>query len=868
MLMRRRFVPAHYHQDLHQKLRRLLQGTKSVEDYHQEMETLMIKADVDEPRDATMARFLSGLNRDIQDRMELQEYGSVEQMLHKAILIEQQVKRKSFLKPAITSKPAYSPRPGFAPKPSYQDKGKYSSTTHNAFKTDVPARDDKGNAVDTSGRARDIRCFKCQGLGHFAKNCPNQRVMILTENGEVESEDEQENKEDLRPIFDEEDESFRYPHQGPLLVARKGMVESIFDETDDRLVDGTNPAFDHESDPIYDEEPCFDYPAHGPLLVIRRTLSVQPKNNEKEQRENLFHSRCLVSEKVCSLIIDGGSCTNVASDTLFRKLGLATRPLSRPFRLEWLNEAGEQYVKEQVTVPITIGRYEDEVVCNVLPMDACHILLGRPWQFDKRAVHDGFTNRHSFDHKGKKITLVPLTPLEVHKDQIQLKRNRDKETKPDEPESSQQNSNFYIKQSQVKRSLYSQKPFLLLVYKESLMASSSDLAPAIPSELLDVLQKYSDVFPDENPKGLPPVRGIEHQIDLVPGASLPNRPAYRTNPVETKELQKQIGDLLEKGYIRESLSPCAVPVLLVPKKDGSWRMCVDCRAINNITVKYRHPIPRLDEMLDELHGSCVFSKIDLKSGYHQIRMKEGDELKTAFKTKLGLYEWLVMPFGLTNAPSAFMCLMNHVLRSFIGNFVVVYFDDILVYNKNLEDHKMHLKSVLEVLRKEKHFANLGKCSFGTDHVVFLGFVVGADGLRVDEEKIKAIRDWPSPSTVGEVRSFHGLAGFYRRFVPDFSSISAPLTEVIKKNAGFKWEQAQEKAFQMLKVKLTHAPLLVLPDFSKTFEIECDASGVGIGAVLMQYRKPIAYFSEKLGGATLNYPTYDQELYALVRALQT
>ncbi|XP_048596408.1 uncharacterized protein LOC125578144 [Brassica napus] len=772
MLMRRRFVPAHYHRDLHQKLRRLLQGTKSVEDYHQEMETLMIKADVDEPRDATMARFLSGLNRDIQDRMELQEYGSVEQMLHKAILIEQQVKRKSFSKPAITSKPAYSPRPAFAPKPSYQDKGKSSSTTHNAFKTDVPARDDKGKAVDTSGRARDIRCFKCQGLGHFAKNCPNQRVMILTENGDVESEDEQENKEDLRPIFDEEDESFGYPHQGPLLVARKGMVESIFDETDDRLVDGSDPAFDDESDPIYDEEPCFDYPAHGLLLVTRRTLSVQPKNNEKEQRENLFHSRCLVFLK----------------------------------RLEWLNEAGEQYVKEQVTVPITIGRYEDKVVCNVLPMDACHILLGRPWQFDKRAVHDGFTNRHSFDHKGKKITLVPLTPLEVHQDQIQLKRNRDKETKPDEPESSQRNSNFYIKQSQVKRSLYSQKPFLLLVYKESLMASSSDLAPEIPSELLDVLQKYSDVFPDENPKGLRPVRGIEHQIDLVPGASLPNRPAYRTNPVETKELQKQIGDLLEKGYIRESLSPCAVPVLLVPKKDGSWRMCVDCRAINNITVKYRHPIPRLEDMLDELHGSCHFD--------------------------------------------------------------VVYFDDILVYSKNLEDHKMHLKSVLEVLRKEKLFANLGKCSFGTDHVVFLGFVVGADGLRVDEEKIKAIRDWPSPSTVGEVRSFHGLAGFYRRFVPDFSSIAAPLTEVIKKNVGFKWEQAQEKAFQMLKVKLTHAPLLVLPDFSKTFEIECDASGVGIGAVLMQDRKPIAYFSEKLGGATLNYPTYDQELYALVRALQT
>ncbi|KAF8116007.1 hypothetical protein N665_0024s0032 [Sinapis alba] len=199
-----------------------------------------------------------------------------------------------------------------------------------------------------------------------------------------------------------------------------------------------------------------------------------------------------------------------------------------------------------------------------------------------------------------------------------------------------------------------------------------------------------------------------------------------------------------------------------------------------------------------------------------------------------------MPFGLTNAPSTFMRLMNHILRSFIGHFVVFYFDDILIYSKSLDDHKMHLKSVLEVLRKERLFANPGKCTFGTDHVVFLG----------------------------EVRSFHGLSKFYRRFVPNFSTIAAPLTEVIKRNMGFKWEQAQEEAFHILKGKLTQAPLLTLPDFSKTFEIECDASGVGIGVVLVQDRKPIAYFSEKLGRATLNYPTYDQELYALVRALQT
>nr|KYP57132.1 Retrotransposable element Tf2 [Cajanus cajan] len=297
-------------------------------------------------------------------------------------------------------------------------------------------------------------------------------------------------------------------------------------------------------------------------------------------------------------------------------------------------------------------------------------------------------------------------------------------------------------------------------------------------------------------------------------------------------------------------------------------MCCDCRAINNITIKYRHPIPRLDDMLDELHGSSIFSKIDLKSGYHQIRIKEGDEWKTAFKTKFGLYEWLVMPFGLTNAPSTFMRLMNHALRDCIGKFVVVYFDDILIYSKSLSDHVDHLRQVLLVLRDNHLFANVDKCTFCVDNVIFLGFVVSKNGVHVDPEKIKAIQEWPIPTNVSEVRSFHGLASFYRRFVPNFSTLASPLNELVKKDVVFEWKEKHNLAFQDLKHKLTQAPVLALPDFSKTFELECDASGLGIGAVLLQGGHPIAYFSEKLHGAALNYPTYDKELYALVRALQT
>ncbi|GJR15707.1 hypothetical protein Tco_0798359 [Tanacetum coccineum] len=362
-------------------------------------------------------------------------------------------------------------------------------------------------------------------------------------------------------------------------------------------------------------------------------------------------------------------------------------------------------------------------------------------------------------------------------------------------------------------------------------------------------------------------RQVEFHIDLVPGAAPVARAPYRLAPSEMKELADQLQELSDKGFIRPSSSPWGAPVLFVKKKDGSLRMCIDYRELNKLTVKNRYPLPRIDDLFDQIQGLSVYSKIDLRSGYHQLRVREEDISKTAFRTRYGHYEFQVMPFGLTNAPAVFMDLMNRVCKPYLDKFVIVFIDDILIYSKSKQEHEEHLKIILELLKKEELYAKFSKCEFWIPKVQFLGHVIDNKGIHVDPAKIESVKDWASPKTPTEIRQFLGLAGYYRRFIEGFSKIAKPMTKLTQKKVKFEWGDKQEAAFQLLKQKLCSAPILALPEGSEDFIVYCDASIKGLGAVLMQREKVISYASRQLKIHEKNYTTHDLELGAVVFALK-
>jgi hypothetical protein len=302
----------------------------------------------------------------------------------------------------------------------------------------------------------------------------------------------------------------------------------------------------------------------------------------------------------------------------------------------------------------------------------------------------------------------------------------------------------------------------------------------------------------EVPKDLPPSRACDHSIPLIEGdAPFQVRP-YRYAPVLKDETEKQIKEMLQNGLIQKSVSPFSSSVLLVKKKDNSWRFCVDYRHLNAITVKGKYPVPVIDEFLDGLSNASWFTCLVLREGFHQIRLKPGEEYKTAFRTHCGQYEFRVMPFGLTSVPGSFQDAMNTTLKPCLRIFVLVFFDDILIYSKTYEDHIQHIRIVFELLSKDQWKVKLSKCTFAQRKISYLGYVISENGVATDPMKIAAITQWPTPSSAKELRSFLGLAGYYRKFVRGFGVISKPLTELLKKNVLFVWTFVHDKSFAALR----------------------------------------------------------------------
>ncbi|GJW48899.1 reverse transcriptase domain-containing protein [Tanacetum coccineum] len=412
---------------------------------------------------------------------------------------------------------------------------------------------------------------------------------------------------------------------------------------------------------------------------------------------------------------------------------------------------------------------------------------------------------------------------------------------------------------------------ILEIYGERLEKDPKSLSciKADEKRLDDIrtVRDFPEVFPD-NLTGLPPVREIEFRIDLIPDALPVVKSPYRLAPSEMQELSNQLKEFQEKGFIRPSHSPWGEPVLFVKKKDGALRMCIDYRELNKLTIKNRYPLPRIDDLFDQLQGACCFSKIDLRLGYHQLRVRDEDIPKTAFRIRYGHFEFTVMTFGLTNAPAVFMDLMNHVCKSYLDKFVIMFIDDILIYSKTEEEHEAHLKTILDLLKEEKLYAKFSKCEFWLKEVQFLGHVVNRDGIHVDPSKVESEKNWKTTESPTEIRSFLGLAGYYRRFIENFSKIAKPLTLLTQKNKAYVWGDKQEESFRILKEKLCNAPVLALPDGPNDFVVYCDASNQGFGCVLMQRGKVIAYASRQLKIHEKNYTTHDLELGAVVFALKT
>jgi len=562
-------------------------------------------------------------------------------------------------------------------------------------------------------------------------------------------------------------------------------------------------------------------------------------------------------------LLDSGASHNFMSEETAKDLGL------RPVPGEWtrveLADGGEQQILGQVKLRVVAGPLRFSVQAYVLPAltGVASLILGSAALNLYSAVLDYGARTVQF-RKGSLSWKVPLLQDEGSKG-----------------EAAPPLVNFAAAAISAKAvpAAIGRKAATRMLCKGAhalLVRPKIALNDAVPQsdeqdpQVGELLEEYADIFREV--PGLPPQRPVDHTIPLVPGTPPVARPMYRLSPAELDEVKRQVTDLLAKGMVRPSTSPYSAPILFVGKKDGSLRMCIDYRGLNSGTVKNRYPLPRVDDLLDKLKGSAVFSSVDLQQGYNQIRIADSDIPKTAFRTPFGHFEYTVLSFGLVNAPATFQAVMDRIFRPYLDKFVVCYLDDILVYSKNIEEHLQHLRLVFDVLRREQLYGKLSKCHWARPQVEYLGHIVAADGVRMDPRKTAAVANWPVPRNVMELRKFLGLTNYFRKFIERYSCLVAPLTSLTRKGAFLSpeaWTTDCQAAFEAVKKMVASDIVLRFPDYSLPFRVEVvtDASMYGTGAVLMQEGRPVAFTSRKFSAAEINYTTGEQELLAVLHALK-
>ena len=689
----------------------------------------------------------------------------------------------------------------------------YGAPSRGGFRPQRSGKPRFGNASGSGERVESRECFNCGRIGHIARACTAPKVQ-------------------------------RGGRGGPR--GRQRIFDVEGDMVDEGEMEGAYAKSLNDHSYLCDSDSVFVsiHSPHTKTGTFTGTIT-QPHSTGRPNPITTV-----------SVLIDSGASSSMVSVKLAERLQTTQANNGRPTTFKFAN--GTYYESSKVchNLQLKIQAYKTTMSMLVCKLEGVDVILGRDWLKAENPQIDWATGTVTLDRES---TVEEVAAASTHQE---------------EPRKMAQQTLTVVSNKQMRRLLKKrgQLEYISIVIPKA-MEGTPTLSTKVPNELEGILKKHAQLF--EEPTMLPPQRpNFDHRIVLEPDSKPAYRNYVRLGVEETDELAKQLEALLEKGYIQASASPYGAPALFVKKKDGGLRMCLDYRGLNNITTKDKYPLPNISDILDRVATAKVFSKMDLRAGYHQVRMASEDIYKTAFVTHMGAYEWKVLPMGLTNAPATFQRLMNSTLAPHRGN-CVVYLDDILVFSNNIEEHKLHLSAVLESLQQAKLKVHAGKSEFGKSEVSFLGHVVGHGMLGMELGKIEAVRDWKLPTTKKQLQSFLGFANFYRTHVERFSHIAAPLTNLLEKadvRGGIVCGEKETTAFQQLKSALITAPLLhgIVPAAHKVLFV--DASDEAVGAVLHQINTmgeqvPVAFGSRKLTKVERRYPTRDKELLALMFALR-